>query len=184
MMFIKLSIGVFLLRLAVQTAYIWILRVSLVIIAIWSTVIFFWNIFQCDPVDKQWDYRIKGGRCVDPDQLVSAAYAMTALTVLSDWLYVRLRRRGDILHVLTVCFLGASSHPHGLECQNVKAGQGDRNCHSRPGNIVSRSTLGRYACGSRFTAQASQPLFGSVSSLTWRTRRTSYVNLAIPLNLQ
>lgn len=174
-MFIKLSIGIFLLRLAVQTAYIWILRVSLVIIAIWSTVIFFWNVFQCDPVDKQWDYRIKGGRCVDPGQLVSAAYAMTALTVLSDWLYVRLRLRGDILHVLTVWFPGASSHPHGLECQNVEAGQGDRHCHSRPRNIVSISTLGQYASCLRFTAQASRPSFGSVFSLTWRTRQTSYV---------
>ena len=88
MMFIKLSIGVFLLRLAAQEVYTWILRVSLVIIFIWSTVIFFWNLFQCNPVDKQWDYRVAGGRCVAPDEIVSAAYAMSAMTIISDWLYV------------------------------------------------------------------------------------------------
>lgn len=88
MMFIKLSIGVFLMRLAVQKVYIWILRISLVIIAIWSIVIFFWNLFQCSPVDKQWDYRITTGQCVSAGQIVSAAYALTAMTVVSDWLYV------------------------------------------------------------------------------------------------
>jgi hypothetical protein len=88
MMVIKLSIGVFLLRLAAQKIYIWILRVSIVVITIWSLGIFFWNIFQCNPVDKQWDYRLTTGHCVSSEEIVSAAYAMTALTVLSDWLYV------------------------------------------------------------------------------------------------
>lgn len=88
MMFIKLSIGIFLLRIASQSAYIWILRISLVIVFIWSTVIFFWNLFQCDPVDKQWDWRIEHGRCVEPEAFVSAAYALSAMTVLSDFLYV------------------------------------------------------------------------------------------------
>lgn len=88
MMFVKLSIGIFLLRLAAQKVYTWILRVSITVVTIWSLAIFFWNIFQCSPVDKQWDYRIIGGHCVPPGEIVSAAYAMTALTILSDWLYV------------------------------------------------------------------------------------------------
>ena len=36
MMFIKLSIGVFLLRIAVQKRYIWTLKISMVIITVWS----------------------------------------------------------------------------------------------------------------------------------------------------
>lgn len=88
MMFIKLSIGVFLLRITAQKSYIWLLRISLVVIAIWSIVIFFWNLFQCSPVDKQWDYRIRGGRCVRPEAIVAAAYALSAMTIISDWLYV------------------------------------------------------------------------------------------------
>ena len=88
MMFIKLSIGVFLLRLSVERVYKYILWISLVIITVWSTVIFFWNIFQCNPVEKQWDYTIEDGRCVTPEQVVSAAYSISAMTILSDWLYV------------------------------------------------------------------------------------------------
>ena len=89
MMFIKLSIGVFLLRVSVQMVYRYIIWASLVVITIWSTVIFIWDIFQCSPVTKQWDYRIKGGHCVSAAQIVSAAYAITAMTIVSDWLYVR-----------------------------------------------------------------------------------------------
>ncbi|KAF5631297.1 integral membrane protein pth11 [Fusarium sp. NRRL 52700] len=70
MMFIKLSIGVFLLRLCVKRVYIWI---------IW-----------CKPVEMQWDFRIKDGTCVSADQIVSAAYAISVMTVVSDWLYALL----------------------------------------------------------------------------------------------
>ncbi|KAF5657608.1 integral membrane protein pth11 [Fusarium heterosporum] len=90
MMFIKLSIGVFLLRLCVKRIYNWIIWISLAIISIWSVVLFFWNIFQCHPVQMQWDFRIKEGRCVSADQIVSAAYAISVMTVLSDWLYALL----------------------------------------------------------------------------------------------
>ena len=88
MMFIKLSICIFLLRIASQRVYIWILRISLVVVFIWSTVIFFWNLFQCNPVEKQWDWRIVKGDCVEPEALVSAAYALSAMTIVSDFLYV------------------------------------------------------------------------------------------------
>ncbi|KAF4985943.1 hypothetical protein FGRMN_11046 [Fusarium graminum] len=90
MMFIKLSIGVFLLRLSVKKTYNWIIWISLAIISIWSIVLFFWNLFQCQPVQMQWDFRIKEGRCVGADQIVSAAYAISVMTVLSDWLYALL----------------------------------------------------------------------------------------------
>ncbi|CAJ0554201.1 Ff.00g127130.m01.CDS01 [Fusarium sp. VM40] len=90
MMFIKLSIGVFLLRLCVKKVYNWIIWVSLTIISIWSIVLFFWNLFQCHPVEMQWDFRIKEGKCVSADQIVSAAYAISVMTVVSDWLYALL----------------------------------------------------------------------------------------------
>ncbi|KAK5993256.1 hypothetical protein PT974_06685 [Cladobotryum mycophilum] len=61
MMFIKLSIGVFLLRLSVKTIYNYIIRTSLTIIVFWSLGIFVWDILQCMPVEKQWDYRITRG---------------------------------------------------------------------------------------------------------------------------
>ncbi|TDZ22354.1 hypothetical protein Cob_v004649 [Colletotrichum orbiculare MAFF 240422] len=58
MLFIKLSIGLFLLRLSNSKVYNWILYVSLVVVTLWSAVIFLWNLFQCSPVTAQWDYTI------------------------------------------------------------------------------------------------------------------------------
>ncbi|KAF6815821.1 integral membrane family protein [Colletotrichum sojae] len=90
MLFIKLSIGVFLLRLSNSKVYNWIIHVSLAIVTVWSTVIFFWNIFQCAPVEAQWDYTIANSKCVSPDAVVAAAYSISAMTIVSDWLYALL----------------------------------------------------------------------------------------------
>ncbi|KAI8625124.1 hypothetical protein F5Y19DRAFT_272758 [Xylariaceae sp. FL1651] len=91
MWLIKLSIGLFLLRLAVQKRYKYILGISIVVVGVWSLVLFFWNLFQCSPVSAQWDYTILASNpkshCVSADEVVSAAYALSALTILSDWLY-------------------------------------------------------------------------------------------------
>lgn len=137
MMVVKLSIGVFLLRIAAQKVYIWILRISLVVITIWSLGIFFWNIFQCDPVDKQWDYRITIGRCVSPEEIVSAAYAMTALTVLSDWLYVSVI---GIFHALedssAYKLLGPSTYSYALEGQHDHTGKDHGHSYPQPWYLV------------------------------------------------
>ncbi|KJZ80539.1 hypothetical protein HIM_00389 [Hirsutella minnesotensis 3608] len=90
MMFVKLSIGVFLLRLAVWTAYKWILWTCLFVFTLWSLGIFFWNMFQCIPVEKQWDFRIQHGYCSSADAIISSAIALSVLTVLSDWVYALL----------------------------------------------------------------------------------------------
>ncbi|KAI0377982.1 hypothetical protein F5Y04DRAFT_263226 [Hypomontagnella monticulosa] len=94
MWLIKLSIGIFLLRLASQKRYKYTLYASIVIVGIWSIVLFFWNIFQCNPVAAQWDYTIlqndPNARCVSADEIVNAAYALSVMNILSDWLYALL----------------------------------------------------------------------------------------------
>ncbi|EFQ28128.1 integral membrane family protein [Colletotrichum graminicola M1.001] len=90
MLFIKLSIGFFLLRLSTSRVYNWVIHVSLAIVTIWSVVIFFWNTFQCSPIEAQWDYTISNAECVPADAVVAAAYSISVMTILSDWLYALL----------------------------------------------------------------------------------------------
>ncbi|KAL8342614.1 hypothetical protein RB598_004137 [Gaeumannomyces tritici] len=90
MLFIKLSIAVFLLRLSGENKYKYAIWASAAIVFVWSVVLFFWNIFQCSPVEAQWDYTIPGLKCVTSDQVVSAALALSAMTVLSDFFYALL----------------------------------------------------------------------------------------------
>ncbi len=89
-MFVKLSIASFLLRLAVQRRYKWILWISMGIITVWSLASFLWDLFQCSPVQAQWDFTIKNSQCATADQVVMGAYALSVMTILSDWLYALL----------------------------------------------------------------------------------------------
>jgi hypothetical protein len=90
MMFIKISIALFLLRIAVQKRYIWILRISVIIVAIWTTAIFFFDLFQCWPIESQWNKTLPKWKCVSASSFVSAAYSISVMTILSDWLYALL----------------------------------------------------------------------------------------------
>ncbi|KAJ3486784.1 hypothetical protein NLG97_g6544 [Lecanicillium saksenae] len=90
MMFVKLSIGVFLLRLSAKKVYSTVIKISLVIVALYTMGVFFWDVFQCMPVAKQWDYRITQGRCASGQDIINAAYAISVLTVVSDWFYALL----------------------------------------------------------------------------------------------
>ncbi|KAJ4388578.1 hypothetical protein N0V93_006036 [Gnomoniopsis smithogilvyi] len=90
MMFIKLSIGVFLLRLATQRRYRYTIWGSMGVIASMSTALFLWDIFQCNPVAAQWDYTIPGYQCASTSQVVNVAYSLSVLSILSDWLYALL----------------------------------------------------------------------------------------------
>ncbi|CCE32857.1 related to integral membrane protein pth11 [Claviceps purpurea 20.1] len=87
MMFIKLSIGVFLLRIATQKAYIWTIRIFLAIITLWSIGFFIWNLLQCTPIEKQWDFRITDGQCADAGEVLTAAYCLSAMTIVTDWFF-------------------------------------------------------------------------------------------------
>src|SRR6266536_4450222 len=73
MMFIMLSIAIFLRRIAAKRQYTWTLKTSMVVIFLRSLVIFLYEIFQCTSVQAQWDFTIKNFRCVSGDSFVAAA---------------------------------------------------------------------------------------------------------------
>ncbi|KKA29241.1 hypothetical protein TD95_002064 [Thielaviopsis punctulata] len=87
MMLLKFSIGIFLLRLATRKVYTYIIWASLIVVAIWSIVIFMWNILQCDPIRGQWDITIPNRKCVTTSQILAAAYSISVMTIVTDWLY-------------------------------------------------------------------------------------------------
>ncbi|RYP56040.1 hypothetical protein DL771_012181 [Monosporascus sp. 5C6A] len=94
MWLIKLSVAISLLRIAVERRYRYTLYISMVIVSIMSFPLFLWNIFQCKPVEAQWDYTILDhhpeAHCVSADAIVSAAYVLSAQNIVSDWLYALL----------------------------------------------------------------------------------------------
>jgi hypothetical protein len=87
MMFIKLSIAIFLLRIATKKRYTWTLKISMFIVTVWSLAIFLFDIFQCAPIKAQWDFTIMNSKCAPGGSFVAAAYSISVLTVITDWIY-------------------------------------------------------------------------------------------------
>ena len=116
MAFIKLSIAIFLLRIAVKLHFRLILKVSMVVVTVWTAGIFLFDMFSCTPFEYQWDYTIPSGRCVAGESLLSAGYAFSVLSILSDWLYalipipmlwnVKMNRQTKVV-VVVILSLGA-----------------------------------------------------------------------------
>ena len=87
-MAIKASIGVMLLRLAISKAHRWIIYTSIAITEIYSCVFLSIFIFQCNPSRYFWTI-ITGaeGSCINPQVIVGAFYAYTAVACITDWTF-------------------------------------------------------------------------------------------------
>jgi hypothetical protein len=86
--FVKISIGLLMLRIVVARRYTYIIIGSMVLVALWSLAEWFFVIFQCRPVQFQWDATIEGGICTG--NFISAALAFSAMSIVSDWFYALL----------------------------------------------------------------------------------------------
>ncbi|KAH8802675.1 hypothetical protein F5884DRAFT_836613 [Xylogone sp. PMI_703] len=87
MTLVKLSVAIFLRRIAVSRHFIWLIKGSMIILTIWSTTLFLFTIFECSPVQAQWDITIVDGKCVSAHTIEQASYAQSALGICTDWFY-------------------------------------------------------------------------------------------------
>ena len=88
MAFVKISIALLILRIMVARRYIYIIKNSIVLVALWSLAEWLFVIFQCRPVQFQWNTTIEGGHC--SGNFASAALAFSVMSIVSDWFYALL----------------------------------------------------------------------------------------------
>jgi hypothetical protein len=84
---LKLSIGIFLLRIAVERSHRIVLWASVIAIELYSVFFMLLFTFQCWPVSFFWE-RFRGvadGKCIDPIITISAFYGYSALSCVTDW---------------------------------------------------------------------------------------------------
>ncbi|OBT77920.1 hypothetical protein VF21_04339 [Pseudogymnoascus sp. 05NY08] len=85
-MALKLSISIFLLRLAVTRASRIIIYVIIGVVEVYSAFYFFLFVLQCRPSSYFWTQYTGGtGTCVDPKVTVDATYAYSAISCVADW---------------------------------------------------------------------------------------------------
>jgi hypothetical protein len=76
------------LRIVVARRYTYIIAASMAVVAFWSLAESLFVIFQCRPVQFQWDRTIEEGICTG--NFVGAALAFSVMSILSDWFYALL----------------------------------------------------------------------------------------------
>lgn len=83
-----MSIGIFLLRIAVERTHRIILWISLITIQVYSVFFLLLFTFQCWPISHFWDqFRGGKGRCINPAITVSSFYGYSALSCITDWTF-------------------------------------------------------------------------------------------------
>ncbi|OBT67982.1 hypothetical protein VE03_01488 [Pseudogymnoascus sp. 23342-1-I1] len=88
--FIKISVGLLLLRLSVAPIHRYILHASIITIALWTTITFLIVAFQCRPLRLAWNPASGTGTCMAPIAITRLGYAFSALDIGSDFLYALL----------------------------------------------------------------------------------------------
>jgi hypothetical protein len=84
---LKLSIAIFLMRLASTPWIVWTIRVVAVIVILSSLMLFFSLIFECRPVSYIWlQFNLEGGgTCIDPVVIEEISYTFSSLSAVTDW---------------------------------------------------------------------------------------------------
>ncbi|KAF2840076.1 hypothetical protein M501DRAFT_674692 [Patellaria atrata CBS 101060] len=85
--FVKLSLGLFLLRFAIHRLYIWILRVTVIGTTLVSTTSFFFLLFQCNPASDFWNIGPSAHTCLPARVVLGWVYAASAVNALADWTF-------------------------------------------------------------------------------------------------
>ncbi|KAI5919083.1 hypothetical protein F4810DRAFT_519394 [Camillea tinctor] len=85
----KISIGIFLLRIAVQRIHHYIIYVNLLLTVVTGMVFFFVTLFQCNPIPYFW-LRFDGttqGSCIDVGIIAALTYLYSAFSVMCDFTF-------------------------------------------------------------------------------------------------
>ncbi|KAH7065589.1 hypothetical protein B0J12DRAFT_715639 [Macrophomina phaseolina] len=85
MLFAKISIGFFLLRVTVEQVYIWIIWIAMATTASTGAVFFFVTVLQCSPISFFWSKAVGGqGKCVNIEVIIALTYFYSAVNALCD----------------------------------------------------------------------------------------------------
>ncbi|OTB01368.1 hypothetical protein M426DRAFT_14531 [Hypoxylon sp. CI-4A] len=85
---VKLSVGVFLLRLCIIKWHTWLLRILMIASVILGTAYEFVVLFQCQPISTFWE-EAPGtvGKCLENDPVVITTYIASIMNCFADWAF-------------------------------------------------------------------------------------------------
>ncbi|KAI5199393.1 hypothetical protein E4T39_06271 [Aureobasidium subglaciale] len=85
---LKISIGLFLLRIAVVKTHIWIIRWIMIFNVVFAVPYCLLVTFQCRPISFWWDLNPEHhGKCLSPKVIVINTYIISVLNSVADWTF-------------------------------------------------------------------------------------------------
>ena len=85
---LKISVGFFLLRVAVDLKHIWILRISMFLTIVFGLAYFFMVVFQCSPVSAFWEINPRApDNCLPEGPIIVMTYTASCLNCIADWVF-------------------------------------------------------------------------------------------------
>jgi hypothetical protein len=82
----KISIGLFLLRVAVRPMHRKIILLVMSLTVLTGVVFFFVTLFQCSPISYFW-FRMDGGTCVNVYVIIGLTYLYSAVSAICDFTF-------------------------------------------------------------------------------------------------
>ncbi|KAF2682069.1 hypothetical protein K458DRAFT_370612 [Lentithecium fluviatile CBS 122367] len=83
----KISIGLFLLRVAVRPLHRKLILIVMGLTVLTGVVFFFVTLLQCTPVSYFWDRSIEGGKCVNVYVIIGLTYLYSAISAICDFTF-------------------------------------------------------------------------------------------------
>ncbi|KAK7180128.1 hypothetical protein DPSP01_012291 [Paraphaeosphaeria sporulosa] len=83
----KLSIGFFILRIAVKKIHIWIIYSAMMISVVAGLAFFFVTLFQCHPISYFWNDYSQSGSCVNIEIIIALGYLYSCFSIISDFTF-------------------------------------------------------------------------------------------------
>ena len=83
----KLSIGWFLLRIAIKRIHSWIIYAAMAMSVIAGVVFFFVTLFQCNPISYFWDKTTQDGECISMEIIIGLGYLYSVFSIISDFTF-------------------------------------------------------------------------------------------------
>lgn len=85
LVFVKLAIVAFLLRIVISRVQRAILYTVAALTTIYGVALFLILLLQCRPVSRYWNPFMSGGVCANPLLIVNALYANSAICMVTDF---------------------------------------------------------------------------------------------------
>lgn len=90
MITVKISIGLFLLRITIKPIQRWIIYIVMGLTVLTGLVFFFVTLLQCAPISFFWDKFSQTGWCVNVDVIIALTFLYSVISVVCDFTFALL----------------------------------------------------------------------------------------------